>query len=596
MSVTDGDPIKSLKVITDAVWTWLRQLLIYHRGELRTLLKQLIGIVLGVGVLTLAWQVGWQQRGMTWHVMYTLEAMIEGPPGPVFVAPLGFLFGLVSIFFFDAYKRLQGLLILSAGLLTMVGIALFFDRLRLAMTPLSLGVGLLMFLFGLLWGGMIESRFSSGKSEMRQGFQRLMIVVAVFGLVGIFEATVDYRSPIIHAPNASSIVAGLEIPAAFPGFAFYGPGETFLTSPVAAISYLAALGGLLWTLSLFTEYEMEKKVLLLGPDRAGKTWLMSGAGFCLYDRAVTDHTFEDPNINSALNPYVEVFRDENFDDNLLDPNALAEFNFFSFTYEHGVLPKRRLEVNTVDYAGEHLQDISIPDDLGGGYDDPWEWFNDRWADKEGVSSDNAPDFDTLTSLDNQGEIDADDIPPLLSVLIDDYDTVALILPGDEFGDDLDDDELPTHIDSQDIDTQVGRRQTARHNGRRTGYFQIYKRLLSEYSGTDFFFLVTMSDIFLETYRQDDEHDHKDPKGNPNWDAFKDHVYGRIENKSERGQSRVDFMSEPFAHQPKHYYPVYFEPDPQDYRTNGGVFKPKLDWDDDYYPLRGLKHLLKRMGR
>jgi len=592
MSVNGGDLSEDVKLVIGAIRVWFRQLILYHRDELKTLVWQLIAIVICTAIVTIAWAVGWEQRGITWHTMTALKHTIPGPPGPAFAAPLGFLFGLVSIFLFDAYKRLQGLLLLGTGLVTMLGVSVFFDRMRLAMTLPTIGVGFLMFVVGLLWGGVLDGQISSGKAEMRKGFQRLITVVAVFGFVGIFEAVINYESPIIYTQSNPSIVAGIEVPATFPEpilpIAIGGFGQTFPTSPIAGIVYLIGLGGLLGVLREFTKYEMEKEVLILGPDRAGKTWLMGGSGYCLQERSVIDTGFEDPDINEPLQEYVEVFRQGNFDNPLLEANDEDQFSFFSFKFEHGILPRRRLRVRTVDYAGEHLKNIAV--------EDPWGSFNKKWAEDEdkGVDPDEAPDFEKLVELNENGNIDSDDIPSLLSALVAEYDAVATILPGDEFGDHLSDSQLPDHLDSGSIAARLRNRDTAAHNVFGTGYFQVYKRLLNTYDDTDLFFVVTMSDIFLETYKYDDDHNHRDPKGNQNWDAFCKHIFGQVEDKNQRDM--VDFMSHSRSRDKRHFYPVYFEPDPSDPVTDNGEFKPNLDWDDDYYPLRGLQYLLKRMGR
>jgi len=584
MSANGGDPTENLKLVMRAIGVWFRQLFFYHRDELKTLVGQLIAIVICTAIVTAAWAAGWQHRGIVWHTMRTLEMMIEGPAGPAFAAPLGLLLGLTSIFLFDAYKRLQGLLIFGAGLLTMITVALFFDRLRLVMNFPTIGVGVLMFVAGLFWGGVLEGQLSSGKAEMRKGFQRLIAVVGIFGVVGIFEAVVDYDPPIIHTPNASSVVAGIEVPATFPPVAIDGFGQTLPTSPIAGIVYLVGLVGLLGALREFTKYEMEKDVLILGPDRAGKTWLMSGAGFCLHNRAIANYTFDDPEINSSLWSYVDLFQEGKFDANRLEANERDQFSFFSFKYEHGILPRRRLRVRTIDYAGEHLTDIDIQN--------PWATFNSEWAeddDKEGVVANEVPDFETLIRLNERGDIAGDDIPSLLSVLIADYDTVALILPGDEFGTGLSDSRLPEHLSPGDLQGRITARQT-----RTVNYASVYKHLIKTYDATDFFFLVTMSDVFLETYKQDRAHPHVDPKGTPNWDEFRKHIHRRITNDA----TDLPFMTlnRKLVNEPTHFYPVYFEAEAPPNHQMNGKFKPNLHWDDDYYPLRGLQYLLKRMGR
>lgn len=547
----------------------IRDVIFYNWEDIQTLSFHLVAITLSSAVLTYVWSLGWGMEGVTWHVMYTLEEIVPGPPGPVFVAPLGLLLGLIFVFWFDPFKRLQGLFLLVPGVLSVLAVIFFLDRLRVVWTAPTILVTFLAFGFGLLWAGF-EGINPWGDAELERGFKRLVAVVGLVGALGIFEATVNYEL----APLRLSLGNG-----------------TLQTSPLAMVVYGLFLVLLLRVLSEFTKYEMEKDILILGPDRGGKTWFMSGGAYCLRRESVTNVDFDDPAINESLLPYVNLFFDEEFDDAALaEGNDPDEFDFFSFKYEHGVLPKRRLRVKTVDYAGEHLQSVDL--------ENPREYFNSNWANKDGVKENEVPSFGTLRNLNQNDDIDPTDIPPLLSLMIEEYDTIALMLPSDEFTHDLSDNDLPNFLDKSDLEGRRSNRTTDSSNGDETGYFQIYEKILRNYGDKNVFFVVTMSDAFLETFKDSNEVPHQDPKGNQNWDWFCKHVYGTIKQINDKpGGQYVDFMGEKFARNYRHYYPVYFEADdPPNDSTSRGNFRPKLDHQDDYYPIRGLEHLLKRMGK
>jgi hypothetical protein len=326
---------------------------------------------------------------------------------------------------------------------------------------------------------------------------------------------------------------------------------------------------------------------------------MSGAAYALQQQAQQDAEFQEPEYSQSMIDYAAAFADEKFNSQRLEANDKGEFNFFSFKFDHGILPKRRVQLQAVDYPGEIIKNVNLST--------PFTVFNDAWGYKEAINANEVPNFDLLSRFDNSPRSNVPDpdsetiypaeIAPLLSVMIDEYDSLGLIIPADELVANLnmDDDDLPDHIDMDDIDDLQRARDTEAQRlkaGQNSyGYFELYEEIIKQYgSKKDIFFIVTMSDMFLETYSN--ETTHQDPKGNPNWDRFRQHIYSKIQ--SQRGD--IDFMTQPLAENYNRYYPVYFEPrDPPGYRT-GGKIRPYLDWDDEYYFLRGLSDVLKRIGR
>jgi hypothetical protein len=325
---------------------WLRQLLYYNWGDIKSLLWNFLLVVTGAGLLAYLWTLGYD-GGMTQNVLRIVDGWAPGPSGPAFMAPVGFITGAISIFWIDPYKRLQGLLVLVPGLLTVFGVGIASDHFNHEITPVLIGVIAVSFLFGLVWAGLIEAVTASGKPQMKQAFGRLRGAIIFIGILGIIESTVSYTSPIQYSPGNPAEVAGGSVPA------------TLTTPAIGQITVAPLVIGSIAILLLsvrfrdFTSYERDKKVLILGPDRAGKTWLMSGAGFCLRDRAIKGSDFKNPNVNEPLREYVQIFRDaaidqgDGFDDPRLEANDPGEFDFFRFEYEHGRVPRRVLGVETV---------------------------------------------------------------------------------------------------------------------------------------------------------------------------------------------------------------------------------------------------------
>jgi hypothetical protein len=156
---------------------------------------------------------------------------------------------------------------------------------------------------------------------------------------------------------------------------------------------------------------------------------------------------------------------------------------------------------------------------------------------------------------------------------------------DDFARGLPDERLPAHTHTEAINERSNRRFVSRPE-----YLETYADLCKN---TDFFFLATMSDVFLNTYKRA-EQTAANPVASPQaWESFREHVWSHVQTLDEENRFDPGPYLDMSSHE--HLYPVYFEPErPPDHLTAKGVFKPKLDWEDDYYSLRGLQHVLKRI--
>lgn len=176
------------------------------------------------------------------------------------------------------------------------------------------------------------------------------------------------------------------------------------------------------------------------------------------------------------------------------------------------------------------------------------------------------------------------------MLVRDADLLDLIIPMDAFAEELTHDELPAHLEREELETRRLSRVVPPWSPTddRKGYFQIYSDLIKD---NEFFFLGTMSDVFLRTYKQSES-----GTGDPltSWDSFREHVWGYVQDMHDKKRFDPAVHLDMDNHQ--HLYPVYYEPDPENPRTRDGEMKPKLDWNDDHYSLRGLQYVLERIGQ
>jgi len=323
----------------------------------------------------------------------------------------------------------------------------------------------------------------------------------------------------------------------------------------------------------------ERTCLFLSPDRAGMTWFFAGTAYCL-EAAMNDsgkNQITDTQLNQPLKQLSYVFKHRDFDNQLLDPNDPNEFEFLKFQLnQQGLIRQYQTTVKTVDYAGEHLSNIET--EPGSAY----ESFSEKW------DFETLPTFEECVKLNQSGDIHADQIPSLISVLAHEADLLGLVLPMDDFTEKLTDDELPAHLEQSSLEDRRTFRRVPRLNETYEGYLQLYADMCKK---NDFFFLATMSDVFLRTYRES-ESELSSPL--TSWESFREHVWGHIQDIHTREHFEPGLHIDMDSHQ--HLFPVYFEPDPKEPRTAHGEMNPKLDWNDDHYSLRGLQYVRERIGQ
>ncbi|MFC7043765.1 hypothetical protein [Halonotius sp. GCM10025705] len=189
---------------------------------------------------------------------------------------------------------------------------------------------------------------------------------------------------------------------------------------------------------------MKKTCLFVGPDRAGKTWFIGGTEYSLEAAAIDseENQTTNPKLNQPLKQLSNIFKIEDFDQQLPTVHNPDEFDFLQFNLnQQGLIRQQQTTVNTVDYAGEHITNIITEPERA------YDRFRREW-DFETV-----PSFEKLMERDSSGDIDAHQIPVLLSVLAHEADLLALVLPMDDFAEGLSKEELPAHLDQDQLETR-----------------------------------------------------------------------------------------------------------------------------------------------
>ena len=154
-----------------------------------------------------------------------------------------------------------------------------------------------------------------------------------------------------------------------------------------------------------------------------------------------------------------------------------------------------MTVKSVDYTSP---DPAIPTPLEiieTKEQEAWDEFTANW------SFDRVPHYEEIESyVENNEYFEIKPHKSLFSVLVHDADLLDLILPMDAFAEELTDDELPAHLEREELETRRLSRVVPPRSPTddRKGYFEIYSDLIKD---NEFFFLGTMSDVFLRTYKQ-----------------------------------------------------------------------------------------------
>lgn len=548
----------------------------FHRKEILRFAGYNVGIILSVIWITDMWNRGWA-GGITWHVInWILDGFPESGPDPL-VVPFFLVGGLILVFPFDQYKRLQGT-ILVVGSATLVLMLSYFDRVNIVWNEPTIALAGVMTVVGFLAGRRLGETDSRGLESYDKAFSALWYIVLIICVYGFIEAHTAYVTPFHRRAGWLGIQ-----PASFAFKSTLPFTNEPTTAPVAALITIADLvfiAILLYMLKKFTEYELNQDVIIIGPDRAGKTWLMGGAGYSLVQESVNSSSTLDPvpdDDRNELGEVVDAFDNRNFDHPLLGPtDGLQQFKL---RFNYGLIAKREVTVRCFDYPGERIIDATF--------------MGEEKAREQYLSYFDTDDYDNLQmdelDMDVTGANKKDKIGALISTAVAKADKVGMVVPMDDFITGFTSDDLPSYLSPSDLDTN--------RNTKRSQYLRQYKRVIQNYGNDkDTFFIPTKSDALLEKFNGN-------PRTRADWPGFRRLVwqYVSLQNSSATFHpgTPLDMSGYyPETSKPGPVYPVYLQgpPDPADAHTPNGNLRPKLDWNDQRYPLRGLRELLKALGR
>jgi hypothetical protein len=284
----------------------------------------------------------WESWGILRHLFTGILTYLAVPPEVVYLVPAGFLLGVVAALAFDTYKRAQGFL-LWIGLAVAVAVVLLpngvlFDLLDGEFARLGLGLAGVAFVLALWRTGVIPGIIrQEAPYEFPRAPELLTTAFWILAVYGLIEAHVEYRGPLFARPEGL-----FPVPFQFQGLVL---GE------ITAIRVGAVLLGA-FALSRFVEYEQGRNVLVIGPQRSGKTAAFGGLMIALEDE------YDEPMHLRRTN--LDDVRDAILEGQFPESNRPGDKRVIRLPFTMGRLLPRKIDIESVDFAGEDLRGILHP--------------------------------------------------------------------------------------------------------------------------------------------------------------------------------------------------------------------------------------------
>lgn len=536
---------------------------------------------------------------------------------PTLVIPIGAILGLMILISFDHYKYLYGYLLLAAtaiGFLALIQAPTVLDPTswQWAENLPFLAVGVVV---GVIGGGLrrdraggtdnrslthdyLKQRGRPGANlEFGAALPRLLYVLGGLLVFLLFEYVVEYRlsPPGIYGFNTSGI--GLDLIA---------------TGCVLVV---------LWTVRTYTA---DTNILLVGASRSGKTTGMAGLGY-------TAGMYTDVSADRPLKKLTDEFKERGFDG--IESTTANENIPVQLSFKHGFLFPRRINLRTIDYAGELIEsgsggdtrNVRVPkpadDDptVTDSFDEAFDvarymrWRRDRDEDDETFIGGVDPVGINPTGDDLSWPADAKarggdlDDSAVMQYVVQDMmyyaDSIGLVLPMDDFGRYAAENRAP-EWSTITRDGELG------GVGDRGGYLDVFDKIYDqlgggEYThegeeyqgkGNDVFYLFTFADVAIPSFQ--DEHEEVAQPATDRPEKFRTHVLEKFIPKYDA----TKYMGGLYAGSSSYAGVPEYEPDNArmvnfDVRESKSETESSPELEDQERPvLHGTKELLDRLGR
>jgi hypothetical protein len=286
---------------------------------------------------------GWESWGQVRHFFRGLINILGVDIKTFYYLPTGVAFGLVLTLLLDSFKRGQGIILLAgigvSSAVVLLGQGLLIQPLVAGFGPEAAVVGLAGIGVGLLLGGVrprtaTDALTPGVRTEFPQAPRWIFRLALLMIVLGFVEAHVDY-DPVLQAIPIGWVVQ----PVRFDGF-------------VGASLFVDVVGSVLLLVGLlrFTRYESQNRTIVLGPQRSGKS-----AAFGGLHRALLDYGHDDVALNYDGN--VDELSRKISRGEFPTATGTTTVSLLGMNYVRGGIFPEKTSIQTIDYAGEHLDEI-----------------------------------------------------------------------------------------------------------------------------------------------------------------------------------------------------------------------------------------------
>lgn len=298
-----------------------------------------VGAFLSIDMLARGWESWGQVRQFLRGAINLLGVDVK----TFYYLPTGVALGLVVTLLLDSFKRGQGLILIAGiglgSVVILLGQGLLIRPLVAGFGPASAIVGVAGAVLGLLLGGVRPQTAGDAvtpgvRTEFPRAPRWIFRLALLMIVLGFVEAHVAY-SPVLQAHPEGWVLQ----PFAFDGFV----GRSLFVDIIGSV---LLLGGLL----RFTRYESQNRTIVLGPQRSGKS-----AAFGGLHRALLDFGHDDVALNYDGN--VDSLSRMISKGEFPTATGTTTISLLGMNYVRGGVFPEKTSIQTIDYAGEHLDDI-----------------------------------------------------------------------------------------------------------------------------------------------------------------------------------------------------------------------------------------------
>lgn len=291
----------------------------------------------------------WRERAdVVDQLIFMLDPLIGVSLEQFSAFAFGIYIGLLGLLLIDPKKRIQGLLLsfgTGVALLALLSQNLFLPNINFVENILFVAGGL--FIGGLLGGGRDLLELQTAEAlEFRRAASLLFWMLFFVVVIGLIEFHVSFPE-LIDVDLANEAVTFPESSSS---------GISFQPEGFAVNSALA--GVFLVTLRQFFKYESSENFFVLGPVASGKSLFLAGIYLAALDE-LADRGDDTPMTPSSdlielVNELDASSEAAGWEVTSTDPDDVKNLEF---TFVQGRIFPRNIEIGSLDYAGEYLDEL-----------------------------------------------------------------------------------------------------------------------------------------------------------------------------------------------------------------------------------------------